>query len=186
MIISRKYRYLFIENANTASTAIAAELCRSYSGEEVLWKHATYYEFSRAAGPDEKKYFIFAGIRHPMSIVVSRYFKFLTDHDKRISASADLRIRHHLGRKQLQKFRFIAEHNASFSNYFAAFCRTVYNDHPSLLPRHIDYVIRYEQLEEDFTKVLQLLGVRQVHDLPPVNRTALRNADFSEYYQPEP
>ena len=76
MIVSHEHHYVFIEMPNTASTAIAAELTVHYRGQSILWKHATYYDFLRVCSSRERECAVFAGHRHPMDIVVSRYFKF--------------------------------------------------------------------------------------------------------------
>lgn len=45
MIISHKYRLLFIEVPLTASWAIHHELCNNYEGKPILHKHATYSDY---------------------------------------------------------------------------------------------------------------------------------------------
>ena len=57
MIISHKYKFLFIGLPFSASSAITKELYASYEGEPFLRKHSLYHEFERVATIEEKKYF---------------------------------------------------------------------------------------------------------------------------------
>ena len=68
MIISHKYKYLFVELPLTASTAVSKELRENYDGESILYKHATYHEFLKIASPEEKKYFVFSGMCNPLDM----------------------------------------------------------------------------------------------------------------------
>ena len=81
MIISHKYKYLFIQNPNTGSTSIGYELCENYNGKPILYKHATYLDFEEIATREEKKYFTFTTVRNPLDKMTTIYMRFLTDHD---------------------------------------------------------------------------------------------------------
>ena len=86
MIISHKHKYVFVELPQTASSAIAKELKANYDGHEILFKHALYStDFLKQAKPEEKAYKVISGMRNPMDICVSNYFKFKTDHENRYS-----------------------------------------------------------------------------------------------------
>jgi hypothetical protein len=50
-------------------------LCELYDGEKILSKHSRYHEFLKIASEEEKKYFVFSGIRNPMDMVCERIFK---------------------------------------------------------------------------------------------------------------
>ena len=71
MIISHKYKFLFIGLPFSASSAISKELYTKYEGEPYLRKHSLYHEFIKIATIVEKKYFVFAVLRNPMEIVVT-------------------------------------------------------------------------------------------------------------------
>ena len=60
MIISHKYKFLFIGLPFSASSAISKELHLNYNGEPLLRKHSMYYEFKNLATEDELNYFVFA------------------------------------------------------------------------------------------------------------------------------
>ena len=80
MVISHKYRYLFIEIPLTGSWAIRKELCEFYGGQQILHKHATYHEFQQSATDDEQAYFVFATVRNPLDSMVSAFYKYKSDH----------------------------------------------------------------------------------------------------------
>ena len=75
MIISHKYKFLFIGLPFSASSAISKELHLQYEGEPFLRKHSLYHEFKKIATKEEQKYFVFAVLRNPMEIAVTVYEK---------------------------------------------------------------------------------------------------------------
>jgi hypothetical protein len=75
MIISHKYKFLFIGLPFSASSAISKELYLQYEGQPFLRKHSLYHEFKKVASKKEQGYFVFAVLRNPMEIVVSMYEK---------------------------------------------------------------------------------------------------------------
>ena len=85
VIISDEHRYVFVEQPHTACTAIRDELTAFYGGRPILDRHATYAAFLRAATPDQKRYFVFSGLRNPLDERVSLYCKYRTDHHHKYS-----------------------------------------------------------------------------------------------------
>ena len=80
MVISHKYKYLFIATPRTGSTAIQTELIKNYEGETIYRKHSHYFEFLSNATIKEKDYFVFASIRNPLDDIVSIYMKLKSNH----------------------------------------------------------------------------------------------------------
>ena len=103
MIISRKHNYVFVEMPRTGCTAVGKELLSQYGGERILRKHSTYPDFLRIATDDEKRYFVFSGVRNPLDDAVSHYFKLKTDHHSRFSDPT--RRRYRVGNRGAEKFR---------------------------------------------------------------------------------
>lgn len=184
MIISHFHRYLFVELPRTGSTAISAELRELYDGKPILHKHATYPEFLKVATEDEKKYFVFSGIRNPLDDAVSRYFKLRTDHKQRFSGPRT-------GRKRLlnriidrRMFRFLQRTDADFAEYFMRNQLLPYDRWSSLSHDQFDVIIRFEHLAEDFAAALHGIGIEPQRPLPSVNPTASRSRDYRTYYTP--
>jgi len=186
MIISHKHKYLFVELPRTGSSAIRRELCEHYDGVPILHKHATYYEFLKIANAEEKRYFVFAGIRNPLDDAVSLYFKRKNDHHgqwtKRAKPIRDRRLFDHVG---MIEFNFIKNTDADFPTYFKRFYKIPYNNWSELSHRKFDFIIRFEHLQEDFAKMLKLIGIEQKRPLPVRNKTAGRDRNFLSYYTPE-
>ncbi len=171
MIISHKHKYLFIQLEKTASTAIAKELRRNYEGIPILWKHARYEDFLKIATPEEKKYFVFAGIRNPLDIVVSRY------HLRKLGRGIEK------NKNNLKQYNFIKENNADFSAFFKKFFgNRIYNDWKTKKFNSLDYIYHYENLQEDFSKIFKNLGIKQKRVIPLVGKTPEKEDNFESYY----
>ncbi len=189
MIISHKHKYLFVELPMTGSTAISKELREQYDGVSILQKHSTYHDFSRFASEEEKRYFIFAGIRHPLDQVVSHYFKFKTGHSGQFTSDyhvaklkKSLRFRLAYTYSHLRRYQFIQENDADFGTFFLKFYKTPYNSWSSMDHARFDYVIRFEQLTDDFAEVVGQIGLELKRPLPQKNKTADKESDFFSYY----
>lgn len=181
MIISHKHRYLFIEIPLTASWAIRHELCEYYDGAPILHKHASYPEFRRIATADERSYFVFATVRNPLDEVVSRYFKLKTDHKGAFSnpeATESLKAEY----ADHQKYKFIKKSDGTFESYFKKYHKRTFGGMIDLSSDDLDFVIRFERLQADFSEVLRLLGIKQLRPVPVMNRTQGRKPDWESYY----
>jgi hypothetical protein len=185
MIISHNHRYLFIQIPHTASTAIGRELCEMYDGVRILHKHAHYLEFERVASPEERKYFVFAGIRNPMDIAVTKYFKYKTNHKSQFTDPGNL-LEHggHISNEHLRHFHFIQGTGADFATYFEKFYRWPYSNMLSVSQQYCDFIIRFERLQDDFSTALKLIGIKQERSLPEANPTNQKKGDFLQYYTP--
>jgi len=186
MIISHRYKYLFVELPLTGSTAISRELHENYDGDEILYKHATYREFLKIAGAEEKKYFVFSGMRNPLDQAVSHYFKFLTDHrdqfsdDQKFQRTGMNRLAYNFS--HMRRYQFIQKIDADFTTFFLKFYKIPYNNWSSLSHQNFDYIIRFENLAEDFAGVLDAIGIENKRPLPATNVTSARDKDFWSYY----
>lgn len=186
MIISHKHKYLFVELPRTGSTTIGEELCQLYAGSRVLHRHATYEEFLGSASIEEKKYFVFSGIRNPLDEAVSFYFKCKTDHNGTFSLLKQRPIFTRLAYlDRIRRFDFIRDRNADFPSYFLKFFKTPHDNWSALSHKKFDYVIRFENLEDDFSSVLALIGLEQVRPLPVTHRTREKRSDYLSYYNVE-
>jgi hypothetical protein len=169
----------------TASYALRGELCTYYGGESILHKHAVYSEFRQIASADEMSYFTFATVRNPLDVVVSRYCKLKSDHKGVFSdplAAQRLQVDYH----DYIKYKFIHDTNATFEMFFLKYySHRPYGDMIDLESTNLDFVIRYERLQEDFAEVLRLLGLKQVRSIPVINKTLQKRDDWQEYYKPD-
>jgi hypothetical protein len=181
MIISDVHRYLFIEIPLTGSWAIRKELCDYYGGRPILHKHASYPEFFAQASTAEKEHFVFATVRNPLDTVVSNYFKVKSNYKSiftGVEALQGLRMEH----ADLKKYEYVTGSEASFDDYFGKYHHRPYSSMIDLSAGHLDFVIRFEHLQEDFTEVLRRLGIAQVRPVPVLNKTPSKKGNWQAYY----
>jgi len=189
MILSRKYKYVFVEVPQTGCTAVSRELCQNYAGEDILYKHATYNEFLRKASREEKKYFVFGGVRNPLEIHVSQYFKYKNNHkgnftnpEKLVSNGGFITA------ADSEKFKAIHNQGIDFPTYFQRYFTSIYNNYYMLLYSKFDFIIRFENLTEDFAKALRKIGIDPIRPLPTVNKTnkeGMKKPDIWSFYTHE-
>lgn len=184
MILSDRYRYVFVELPHTASTAIARELRERYAGEPILEKHAPYHRFLAIATPEQRRYFVFSGIRNPLDEVVTCYFRYKTDHRRYSDRTKWRRNGGSISDDSVRRYLFVQQNEADFAAYLRRFHRWPYDTWAALDHRSFDHVIRFERLQEGFAEVLALLGIERTRPLPSANRTAERSRSFTEYYPP--
>jgi len=176
MIISHEYRYLFVEVPHAGTAAVSQELCANYAGHRVLQQHSHHFEFLRCATPEEKTYFVFSGVRNPLDEAVRIYLNY-----KHTAPASLARNDDGVSLSNLRRYAFIRNNKADFGTYFKKFYQLPYTSLGSLSHQYSNYVLRFESLQEDFSTLLDLLGIGQRRPLP----TASNTADFLSYYTPE-
>ena len=176
MIISDEHRYVFVAQPHTACSAIQTELKRYYGGQRMLTKHATYAAFRRVATAEQRRYFVFSGIRNPLDEAVSLYFKFRTDHKGKYTARLPI-----MSERQREAFEVVTEEQVDFASYLRRFYRRPYDNDTIVYHKRMDQVVRFEHLQEDFSLALRRLGLEQVRPLPMVNPTGERGT-YLDYY----
>lgn len=186
MIVSDTHRYVFVELPHTGTTAIAHELCSHYDGRSILRKHARFHEFLAWARPEQRRYFAFSGVRNPLDEAVTYYFRYRTDHQGRYSNPANWRRNGgSVSDHSVAQYLFIRDHQADFPTWLRRFHRKPYDNWSALAHHRMDYVIRFEALQEGFSEVLRRLGLEPVRPLPAHNVTGERRKAFREYYPPD-
>jgi hypothetical protein len=183
MVISHEHKYLFVEVPQTACTAISRELLECYGGKRILKKHATYVDFLKQATPAERDYFAFAGVRNPLDIAVSLYFKLKHNHKNQFT---DPRKASNDGVVAFKRqYEFVQRTDADFPTFFKQFKTSVHNDYYLLRHRDLDFIIRFENLADDFAEALRRIGLTPLRPLPQINPTQGKGRDFWSYYTPE-
>jgi hypothetical protein len=86
--------------------------------------------------------------------------------------------------ENLARFRFVQESGADFETYFLKYYTRTYTNVISLAENVLNFVIRFEHIEEDFHRAIEQLGIDPVRPLPHVNTTLERTRDFKSYYTP--
>ena len=183
MIISHKYKFLFIGLPFSASSAITKELHVNYEGKPFLRKHSLYHEFEKVATKEEQKYFVFAVLRNPMEIAVTVYEKMKVN-AKGNFTNPDLFKENggHITKNHRLRFNYIKTNNASFQEYFIKFHTKPYDNLSSITLDKCDFVIRYENISEDYLLALKKAGIDNPTPLPVANKTKGKKQDMSLYY----
>ena len=185
LIISHKHKYLFVELPQTGTSAISEELCKYYDGMRILKKHATYQDFLNAI-PEGKDYFVFSCIRNPLDKIVSTFLKIKTNHkgkyDNPIYWSRNGGF---ISDRRIKAFNLLKGTDFGFSIYFKKFYIFPYDDMSCLSHKQFDFIIRFENIQHDFSELLELLGLQQIRQLPVVNRTSEKEKDYLSYYTPD-
>jgi hypothetical protein len=181
MIVSHKHKFLFIEIPLTASWAIHHELCQNFGGQPILHKHATYSEFLNHATDEELDYFVFATVRNPLDKIVSTYYKLKND-QKSVFSNVNSLPQGIVDFSDLNKYQYIKSYGIDFENYFRRFYKMPYSDMIDLSSKYLNYAIRYENIQQDFTNLLMKLGMEQIQPLPRTNETPGKSKDFLACY----
>ena len=173
MVISHKYKYVFVELPRTGSTAISAELVKNYAGEPILEKHSRYKTFLRTATAEEKTYKVVSGIRNPLDDAVSRFEKY-----RRRAES--IRQTNWFAKKRCE---FIEKTDGDYSKYLRRYYRMPYDNWANSEHRNFDLIIRFEDIQGGLSKFAEMIGVDLVRELPVKNKTKGKKA-FESYYPP--
>ena len=186
MVVSHKYKYVFIALPRTASNAIAKELIENYAGEQILSHHSLYRDFLRTNIKGKNEYRPIIGVRNPLDSAVSAYFKYRTAHhdiyrNPKVTKVGRLRryVRYF---NDTRRYRYVTMNNASFDDFFLRFYRLPYADWSMLDRDKFSLVIRYENIQNDFSNVLRQLEIEPVRALPIRNKTNKQTQNYIEVY----
>ena len=185
MIISHKYKYVFVGLPLAASTAISKELCEQYDGKPILAKHSIYQDFLKVATEEEKKYTVIACSRNPLDVSVSYYTKMINDSSGNFSDVSLLRKNGgHLKMRDYKLGNYLRQGGANYSTFLKKYYLVPYDNWLSITAPHCDFIIRFEHLQADFEKALQHCGISPKRPLPSVNKTGKKKS-YEDFYSEE-
>jgi hypothetical protein len=181
MVVSHYYKYIFIETPQTGCTAIRKELLENYKGEVILNKHSVYSEFLAIANKAEKEYFVFSSIRNPLDKFVSSYIKIKDNHKNRYTDRLSFKgKRAFFDFRDKIKYRKVKNQNLSYYDFLKMSTKP-YDDISTLDHKKFNFIIKYENLNDDFKKSLVAIGIKPLRDLPVYNNTKNKK-HYLEYY----
>lgn len=179
MVISDKFKYVFIQTPMTGSSAVAEELKRNYHGQEILSKHALYSSFQAISRKEQQDYFVFSCVRNPLDKYVSNYVKLLNNHNERFTQPLNKDFRKAVFQlRDRRKYKKVQK-GCSFQEFL--FSSKIYDETSALYYNELDYVMHFETLPNDFKKVLDILKIGMIRELPKYNATKNKK-HFLEYY----
>lgn len=113
-------------------------------------------------------------------------FRYKTNHDGRYTNPAKWkRNGGSVSNYSLKLYNFVHHNKADFPSFLKKFYRKPYDNWSNLDHKKFDFIIRFENLKDDFSKAPELLAIKQMRPLPMMNETAERENDFWTYYHPE-
>lgn len=182
MIISHKYKYVFVGLPLAASTAISKELCEHYEGKPILAKHSIYQDFLKVATEEERRYKVIACSRNPLDVSVSYYTKMINDSKGNFSNEKLLRQNGgHLKMRDYKLSKYLRDNNSSYTDFLNRHYQFPFDNWLSITAPYCSYIIRFENLQEDFKKALIHCGVSPKRELPVVNKTTEKKS-FENFY----
>jgi len=202
-IICRNHNLLFIMTPRTACSAIGELLCSRLNGEyipqkdildengiiRVQKKHSTLKEILNLGllRPEEIDNLVkFCTVRNPYDSLVSLYIKKKYKYQHLLDKSESWVHKHPAYKRDMQfakKYSFntwlIKHIIKNFAKRFIGRDSSMYGNYTN----GVDYVIRYENLEEDFSNILKKAGVKENLKIPVVNKTDERKSgSYKNYY----
>ena len=82
-------------------------------------------------------------------------------------------------------YKDLHKNNADFEKFFLKYYRIPFNNWASMGRKHYDYIIRFENIQEDFGNTLRAIGIEPIRPLPIRNATTKRKREFPTYYSPK-
>ena len=212
MIVSHRHKFIFIKTNKTAGTAIEAALSELCGPEDIITPYREESEQDRKGrapqnyriehplkparplwrkllGRPEREYHPSVGFYQHMPAWRARaylsetiwqsYFKFAFDRnpwDRQVSWYFD-KTRSKRARPSFE--RFMASRRRAFVDNYA-----LYTIDGALA---VDFLGRYERLEEDLNKALELAGLGRTLKIPRTNVTSNKDEarDYRSYYSPK-
>jgi hypothetical protein len=184
MIISHKYKYVFVGLPLAASTAISKELCQMYEGKPILAKHAIYQDFLKVASQEEKKYKVLACSRNPLDISVSQYTKMMNNANGNYSNESLLRKNGgHLKQSEFELAKLFWQKKGSYDDFLNEFYKIPFDNFLSVTAPYCQFIMRFDHLQEDFEKALLSFNIEPKRPLPVVNKTD-KKASYEDMFSP--
>jgi hypothetical protein len=185
MIISHRYRYVFVEVPRTGSTAVSAELREHYDGHGILRKHASYRDFLRVATDSEREYFTFSAVRNPLDIAVTRYVRLKDDVQQLYRDPGKVAVRNSLSARLERRIHaWVQRTDATFERFLRRWYLLPYDTWTTLDHDQMNAVVRFETLAADFDATLRQMGIMPSRELPVRNATPGRDRDWETFYTP--
>jgi hypothetical protein len=83
-------------------------------------------------------------------------------------------------------FNWVQSDNPGFLTFLRRLHRLPYNNQISIVQHRVDYIIRFENLQSDFSELLKRLDIEQKRPIPSTNKTQKKDGNsFLDYYTPE-
>ena len=182
MIISHSKQFIFLKSPKTASTSTERLLETVCNGEDIIgWRgpppkpeDTEYYNHmnlnqlkEKVAEDDWNTYYKFGNVRNPWDRVVSSYF-----YRKDVLSKNPYNTTDWQDGESFEQFVLTRKLPVKLSVFFDGFTE-------------IDFLIRFENIEEDIQTVSDTLNLNLNIDLLPHTHEGVREKDYKPYYNTE-
>ncbi|HUU67665.1 MAG TPA: sulfotransferase family 2 domain-containing protein [Methyloceanibacter sp.] len=212
MIVSHKHKFIFLKTKKTAGTAIESALSELCGPDDVITPYREESEGDRKGLPPQNY-----RIEHPAKPRRSLWRRLMRRPERYYHQTVGFyehmpaeRVRAYVGEDVWRDYyKFAFDRNPwdrqvswylyktkskrtrpSFETFMSSRRRAYVDNHEIYMPDGelaVDFLGRYENLEEDLNKALEAAGVTQQISVPKVNVTPNKDGarDYRSYYSPE-
>lgn len=191
MIISEKWKYIFVGLPFSASSAISKELVENYDGKPILGKHSNITDLIRLR--DINDFIVFAVYRDPLEINFTQYSKYLGNaHNVYTDPECFIENGGWVTKRARKFYTLVHGEKIDFELYVRKVHKTPYDSVYSMNRKYLDYIVDFSDLNESFHDCLKMIGIDPIRDLPIFNKTKnkhrytigrkLKNRVFGPFY----
>lgn len=172
MIISEKYKYIFIGIPFSASSATSKELLLNCGGKYILSKHSNIPLLIKKTQIHVDDYVVFAIYRDPLDALFTLYSKMCADQNNVWTDNKYLRSKGgHVSRKAWLLSKLVRK-GLSFPSFVALKALFLPVDtFLTLNYPYLDRIIEYDQLSPEFNTLMNEIGIQRTTNIPLYNRT---------------
>jgi hypothetical protein len=194
MIVSDKYKYVFIQNAMTASSVTGKELRNNHDGKDFLWKHAKYEDFLKVATKEQKEYLVIGTIRNPLDCLVTKYCRLVNDPIlSRLKNDIKAAKKKGFSLTVLSKLIYVTLRRIKFRVFKFSFKSYVKSELSKIKPdskkmsfvlwdtENLDFILKYESIDDDFNRLLKTINSEKITTIPRGRKTRNKKP-FLSYY----
>ncbi|WP_299160567.1 sulfotransferase family 2 domain-containing protein [uncultured Eudoraea sp.] len=181
MIISHKYKYIFIGLPFSGSSAISKELIEQYEGEPLFHKHANIPLLHKIMPSlNLEEYYIFVVVRDPLEMCFSVYNKHLANpYNTFTDSQYFIENGGFVSQKARKFYKRVQAQKMTFEDFLKAkYHLAPYDDNLTINSKYLDGVLRFDQLTSDFENLLLKLGITPQRELPVYNKTNKKTKDY--------
>ena len=185
MIIIKEKKILFFELPRTGTTSIRSKFLDEKIGEihPDIIRHGSITKFKSIHNKEYKDYIIISCVRNPMDRVLSLFLKMQRDYSNYYSELAAKKKHTILEKRLLRRYHDIQNNNLSFDQYFLKYFRLPYIDWMYYDKKHCNKILRFENLQEDFTSLVEEFSLG-IDDTLPTKNKLIGKPIFLKYYTP--
>jgi hypothetical protein len=185
MIIVKEKKFLFFELPRTGTTSIRNKFLAEKIGEihPGIIRHGSITKFKKNHKNYYEDFNIISCVRNPMDRVLSLFLKMQRDHNNYFS-KLDAKKKHTILEKRLLgRYHEINNKNLSFDQYFLKYFKLPYVDWMYYDKKYCDKILRFENLQEDFTSLVEEYNL-SIDDTLPTNNKLIGKPSYLKYYTP--